>query len=418
MPMLNSHALKIVSLALLVLSFCLDGCKEDEQPVEKNEGLYINEIYAASGDDWFELYNFNDEVKDLSGYKVYDDSGNRYTLPDGTSIAAKDFLVIFCDDMATGLHTNFKLSSSGETLGLENASGELIDRVEYPVLGNGQVYGRFPDGGGTLGVSGFATQGTSNGSSQASLIQNVERTPLVPGLSDPVLITAEVLSNTGTPTVTLHYRVVGASFTDVAMTGSQSSYHGTIPPLNTTGKVEYYITATTAGNTTTYPFDATADPESYLLNNDPLPALRINEFMAINTACCPDDAGAVEEFDDWIEIYNAGATPVDIGGMYLSDDLSDPFKFRVSTTDPDLTTISPGGFLLMWADEEGSQGPLHANFQLAGDGEDVGLFYIDGRTIHSYSYDAQQENRSMGFATDGTGSFQLLSAPSPGASNN
>ena len=38
--------------------------------------------------------------------------------------------------------------------------------------------------------------------------------------------------------------------------------------------------------------------------------LQINEFMASNDFAYADENG---EFDDWIEIYNPGTTPVDIG---------------------------------------------------------------------------------------------------------
>lgn len=33
--------------------------------------------------------------------------------------------------------------------------------------------------------------------------------------------------------------------------------------------------------------------------------------------------------DDWFEIYNPQTLPVDIGGLYLTDDLSDPLQFQI-----------------------------------------------------------------------------------------
>jgi hypothetical protein len=417
MPLLRSYFRLCPCLIALCFLLFMSGCKEDEPKVEKNEGIYINEVYASSGEDWFELYNSNEETKDLAGYVVYDDGSARWTLPAGTSIAAKQYLVIFCDDLATGLHTNFKLASTGESISIENKDGQIIDHVTYPILADGQVYGRFPDGSANLGISGVATQGTSNGSTQSSLIQNVTREPLVPGLTQSVTISADVLSNSGIPTVVLHYRIDGGPFTEIAMAGNQT-YNATIPALNHTGVIEYYISATSSGNTSLYPFDAPEQLEKYILNDDVLPLLRINEFMAVNTACCTDNAGAEPEYDDWIEIYNGGLVAIDLAGMYLSDDTENPFKYKIADTDAVLTTIQPGGFLIVWADEEGSQGPLHANFQLAGDGEDVALFYIDGRTIHSYSYGAQQENKSVGLNPDGSSDFETLTSPSPGESNN
>jgi hypothetical protein len=403
----------------LLIVFAFLACSDDDQdPILEEEGIFINEIYASSGEDWIELYNEANEPKDISGYFIFDDETNKYSLPSGTVIPAQDFLVLFCDDTGTGLHTNFKLSSTGETISLQNESGSVIDRVTFPILKDGEVYARFPDGSDTWGISGISTQSAANGQFQAAIIQNVDRSPLVPGLSDDVTIRAEVLSNAGSPIVTLHYQADNGSFTEVAMVSDGGTYSAIIPARNATGTIRYYITATTNGQTTSHPFDVPASFHQYILNTDPLPDLKINEFMAFNAACCPDDDGGMAEFDDWIEIYNGGATAVDLGGMYLSDDKTDPFKNRIPTTDPSLTTIPPGGFILVWADEQGSQGALHANFKLAADGEDVALFYVDGRTIHSYTYGTQQENKSTGLTTNGGTTWQVFASPTPGLSNN
>jgi hypothetical protein len=54
--------------------------------------------------------------------------------------------------------------------------------------------------------------------------------------------------------------------------------------------------------------------------------------------------------------------------MYLTDVLSEPTKWRI----PDDTLIPPGGVLLLWADGEESEGPLHANFALNAGGGQIG----------------------------------------------
>jgi hypothetical protein len=60
----------------------------------------------------------------------------------------------------------------------------------------------------------------------------------------------------------------------------------------------------------------------------PNAGLYINEIMADNETTIedPDEPG---EFPDWIEIYNAGSTPIDLGGMYLTDDPTDPKKWMI-----------------------------------------------------------------------------------------
>lgn len=53
-----------------------------------------------------------------------------------------------CDnDTSQGiLHANFKLSASGEQLGIFSPSRKIIDTLTYGVQKSDTSYGRFPDG--------------------------------------------------------------------------------------------------------------------------------------------------------------------------------------------------------------------------------------------------------------------------------
>ena len=67
--------------------------------------------------------------------------------------------------------------------------------------------------------------------------------------------------------------------------------------------------------------------------------LVINEFMAANTRTLRDPQG---DYDDWIEIRNLGDTDINLGGMYLTDDPTDPAMWRIPTNSPTLTTVPAG----------------------------------------------------------------------------
>ena len=143
--------------------------------------------------------------------------------------------------------------------------------------------------------------------------------------------------------------------------------------------------------------------------------LVINEFMASNVSSIEDPEG---QYDDWIEIYNYGVDSVDIGGMYLTDNLSDPVKWQIPGNDPTLTTISPGGYLLIWADGDTSDAGLHANFKLSAGGEEIGLFKSDGITlIDSVIFDEQTSDISYGRYPDGSDGWRFFGSPSPAAEN-
>ncbi len=405
---------------LVFASACGGGNDEEDEEIEIEptpEGIFINEI-SASGDDWIELYSSLSSSSDLNGFAI-SDSGNEYVLPSGTTIPAGGYLVLLCNDLGTGLNTNFKLSAGGELVSLKNASGVLIDAVEYPSLDNGQSYARFPDGTDTWKVTGSTTKGVSNGGENTPAINKIFHLPLVPSLNDNVVVTAELISIDDVADVKLYYRFNGSAFTEVAMSlASETSYVGTIPAMGSVGTVEYYVEVLgTNGESSFKPASAPENTEDYLLNTDVLPQLVINEFMAVNKSCCVDTDGEEASYDDWIEIYNMGATSVNIAGMYLSDNLGDPFGDKISKDDASLTTIPAGGFLLLWADGSPGQGANHLNFNLSADGEEIGLFYKDGRTIDSYTFGAQSEDVSEGRATNGGDTWRSFATPTPGASN-
>lgn len=404
----------VLSSVCLFFSSCAP--KDDVDPIVV-EGLFINEIYA-SGEDWIELYNSLEVSKDISDYFIYDNAATKYKLPAGTTIPAKGFLVLICNDLGTGLNTNFRLSSGGETVFLENAAGTLIDRIEFPPLDNGQSYGRYGDGTTNLYISGNTTKGTSNGNSQAPAVQSVTRLPIVPALNETVVVSVKLYLNEGISSVKLFHRFNSGAYTTVNMVLTGTVYTASIPATAVVGKVEYYVEVTGSnGKSSLKPASAPANVYDYLLNTDALPQLVVNEFMAFNTSCCPDNSSGANEFDDWIEIYNKGSEAVNIGGMYLSDSKNDPFMSKIPTDNPTLTTIAPGGHLLLWADNSTAQGPLHLNFGLSNAGEDVGLFYIDGRTIDVYTFGAQSANTSVGRTTDGAATWKSFSSPTPGTSN-
>ncbi len=157
---------------------------------------------------------------------------------------------------------------------------------------------------------------------------------------------------------------------------------------------------------------------TYFMLREDLPTLYINEILTNSTSCCPDVTTGTPEFNDWIEIYNAGTEPVDIGGMYFSQNKKKPLGYQIPDTNPALTTIAPKGFLLLWADGTPEQGPLHLKFRLDQDGEYLGLFNKDGRQLDDLKFGKQTENKSFGRALDGNGdTWKEFSVPTPGQSN-
>ena len=114
-----------------------------------------NPLTSNPYDDWFELYNAGSEAVDLSGYTLTDTPTNstQFVIPTGTTIAAGDFLLVWADQEITqnnptnrAIHANFKLSQQGETIGLFDPNGGLVDMIVFGPQTNDVSQGRWPDG--------------------------------------------------------------------------------------------------------------------------------------------------------------------------------------------------------------------------------------------------------------------------------
>jgi diguanylate cyclase (GGDEF)-like protein/PAS domain S-box-containing protein len=145
------------------------------------------------------------------------------------------------------------------------------------------------------------------------------------------------------------------------------------------------------------------------------PDLYINEFMASNGDTIVDEAG---DSGDWIELYNPTDKPVDIGGFYISDHKNEPLRWQIPDDQPEETTIPPGGYLLLWADEDTEKGPLHLGFKLSKDGESITLTAPDKKTvIDQIEFGKQERGVSYGRKADGSDKWEFFLNPTPAAPN-
>lgn len=140
-------------------------------------GLLINEVCSSAKDsvtdasgaspDWIEIYNNSDNDIDISGVGVSDGSKNKFkfVFPQGTTIKADNYILIYCDDAVTEAegehHAAFKISALGETVYLTAPDGSEIDMVQVPELASDVTYGRYKNGTSTFRFLTY-TPGKSN----------------------------------------------------------------------------------------------------------------------------------------------------------------------------------------------------------------------------------------------------------------
>ena len=150
-----------------------------------------------------------------------------------------------------------------------------------------------------------------------------------------------------------------------------------------------------------------------------------NVKLYINEICASNNQH-VDEYrqdEDWIEIYNDGTSPVDLGGMYISDKRKNLTRFQIPTGYPEKTTVPAKGYLIIWADaDSSSQGPLHTNFKLSKvDPQTISLSrMVNGNleVLDSIRYVAHNERESFArFSYSNDGAWCVTSSPTFRAKN-
>ena len=142
----------------------------------------------------------------------------------------------------------------------------------------------------------------------------------------------------------------------------------------------------------------------------PVPPAYVNEVLPVNVTALADDHG---DFDPWIELYNPQSATADLSGLFLTDNPAIPTKWPI----PAGTTLCGGQRLLIWADAETPEGPLHASFRLSATGGTVWLFDAAGVALDSLTYPALSSNVSYGRDPDGSANFKSFVYSTPGQPN-
>ena len=120
--------------------------------------ILINELMSSNDstiqdeneqyEDWIEIYFNTNQAINLAGYSLSDkvDEPAMWIIPN-LEITGEGYLLFWADnDEEDGpLHTNFKLSGSGEEVALFDPNQNLVDFISFGELGDDISFGRFND---------------------------------------------------------------------------------------------------------------------------------------------------------------------------------------------------------------------------------------------------------------------------------
>jgi hypothetical protein len=144
--------------------------------------------------------------------------------------------------------------------------------------------------------------------------------------------------------------------------------------------------------------------------------IRINEISGSNDSY-------IDEYSkkgDWIELYNTTSGPIDVEGMYLTDNLEKPTKYQITKGNTAAQTVIPAhGHLVIWCDNKRAttDAALHASFKIDGDGGVIALMAEDRSWTDILAYGAHDAKTTVGRYPDGTDSVYTFNVATIGKDN-
>jgi len=418
-----------------------------------NEVLAFNRNAHANGVDYpdvIELYNTGVGAVDLNGYTLTDDIAvpAKFTFTGATIIAGGGYLIVYADSAITsGIHTGFGLNSDGDSLYLKNGA-TTVDSVTFGPQAPDVSIGRLPNGTGTF-TANTPTIGATNATIALGASTNIKINEwmakpfsgsdwfeLYNNDTKPVSISYIYLSNNpATPKVS---QLPALSFLEAK--GFQKFWSDK-KSLDGPTHVNFHLSASgstiqlTQSNGTSVIDKITFGTQSEDVSQGRLPDGAAN-IVSMPGAASPQNpnyalqgfvinevlSNAAAPFEDAIELYNTGASAVNVGSWWLSDDLVVRKKYQI----PANTMMQPGGYLVVYENQ------LQAGtipFSLLARGDEVFLNAVDANgNLTGYGalvrFGAADENVSIGRvaatglgASNGTAEFWRQTAHSFGQDN-
>jgi gliding motility-associated-like protein len=139
----------------------------------------------------------------------------------------------------------------------------------------------------------------------------------------------------------------------------------------------------------------------------------INEYSAANFSTITDNFG---DTPDWIELYNAGGSAVNLSNYFLSDKITNPLKWQL----PNIN-MNPGQRIIFWASNRNTIIGIdyHTNFKITqSEGSDIiSLADNMANILDLVNVAPNQRNQSTGRTADGGATWGVFATPTPGTTN-
>ncbi len=137
----------------------------------------------------------------------------------------------------------------------------------------------------------------------------------------------------------------------------------------------------------------------------------INEYSCANISSVTDNFG---EYNDWVELYNPGASAVSLVGFFMSDKAGNPQQWPFPSG-----SIAAGGYLKVICSKRNvvSSGFFHTNFSLTQCKPEKIILSNASGIVDSVVLRRNQDGHSWGRTTDGANTWSIFTTSSFGSSN-
>ena len=418
--------------------------------------LSINEwmANAAPGsDDWLELYNRSASLPvSLRGVHL-GTTGALFQVRSLSYLAPNGFVQLLADEGGGANHLDFKLPAAGGEISLFDSTGTFLEKVTYAQQVEAITQGRLPNGSATItsfpgsvspGASNYVATYTGpvlnevlarNDSTLSPWAECSDWVELANTTASPVSLAGMSVSDSaggaGQWVFPAGATLPANGFLRVWCDGGRAASIAVSADMNTgfslsgeSGGAYLFNAGGQMVDAVEYGFQV-GDQSigrsggAWRLLAAPTPnaansaaaglgsqtAVKLNEWMSEPLSG-----------NDWFELYNPGAQPVDLAGLYLTDDpsIAGITQHKVAP----LSFIAAGGFVKFEADGDPSRGHDHVNFNLDRSGDALRIYASNLSMIDSVDLVVLPVGVSAGRLPDGAGTVVVFyTSPSPAESN-
>lgn len=328
--------------------------------VRVNEFCYHADPRGDTGKEWIELYNADSTEHDLSGWDIYPSRSPHFIIPSGYKIGPRSFMVIYL--RKDGINTSTEIyEGTAPTSNMPNTKGSLaifadstrdsiIDFVQYGAgnqtyeytAGNAEIWGRgvYIDTVTCAWSLGLSADGADHDTS-ADWAEFVKPTPGYTNQPYPVDIAVSSISVS--PDTLMPGRTITV-YAEIANMGLDTAYLPIIEIFEDTdgdsvldsGERKYgtiawdLLSDKRTAVAQIYGLEegqynlavsARCSSENYTANNFRCIVITVGSPVVINEIMYYPNSGMAE----WVELYNRSASPVDIKGWSVEDNLGTPY---------------------------------------------------------------------------------------------